>query len=209
VGAPPGYVGFEQGGLLIESVKKHPYMVLLLDEIEKAHPDIVNILLQIMDNASLTDNNGYKADFQNVILIMTSNIGAQDAPVMGFTTEDKLHKDEALKQFFAPEFRNRLDATVNFAPLEQELVEKIVDKFIAEFNVDLKKKKVEIKLTKKARKEVAILGYDQTMGARPLARVIQEKIKNPLSDELLFGKLTKGGLVTVDFTGKEFVLNIA
>ena len=208
VGAPPGYVGFEQGGLLIDAVRKHPYMVLLLDEIEKAHPDIVNILLQIMDSATLTDNNGYKGDFQNVILIMTSNIGAQEAPVMGFTTETKLHKDEALKSFFSPEFRNRLDAIINFAPLSQEEVEAIVDKFIAEFNQELKKKKVHITLTNQARKELALLGYDEAMGARPLVRVIQEKIKNPLADELLFGKLTKGGTVRVDYKKDDFVFTI-
>ena len=204
VGAPPGYVGFEQGGLLIEAVRKHPYMVLLLDEIEKAHPDIVNILLQVMDNATLTDNNGYKGDFQHVILIMTSNIGAQESAVMGFTTEKKLHKDEALKRFFTPEFRNRLDAIVNFEPLSQSIVESIVDTFMTRFNEELKKKKISVTLTKKARAELAVLGYDQAMGARPLGRVIQEKIKDPLADEILFGKLSKGGIVTVDFVKNAF-----
>ena len=206
VGAPPGYVGFEQGGLLIEAVRKHPYMVLLLDEIEKAHPDIVNILLQVMDSATLTDNNGHKGDFQNVILIMTSNIGAQEAPVMGFTTEKELQKDSALKLFFTPEFRNRLDAMITFEALSQEMVEEIVDKFIAEFNVDLKKKKITLKLNKKARAQLAKLGYDPAMGARPLARVIQEHIQDPLADEILFGKLNKGGRVSVDYSKEKFNL---
>lgn len=206
VGAPPGYVGFEQGGLLTETVNKNPYMVLLLDEIEKAHPDVINILLQVMDNATLTDNNGTKSDFQNVILIMTSNITAQDAPVLGFTKVDALHKDEALKNFFTPEFRNRLDAIVPFTHLDQAMVEKIVDKFIHEFNKELEEKNIIVKLTKVARKQLAILGYDKAMGARPLDRVIQAHVKDPLADEMLFGKLTKGGNVTVDFTDEKFVL---
>lgn len=206
VGAPPGYVGFEQGGLLVESVKKHPHMVLLLDEIEKAHPDIMNILLQIMDSASLTDNNGFKADFQNVILIMTSNVGATEASVLGFTTDKKLNTDAALKSFFTPEFRNRLDAIVPFGQLTMEMVESIVDKFIAEFNVELEKKEIKVSVTKKAKVELARLGYDPAMGARPLGRVIQDKIKNALADEMLFGKLTKGGKVKVDYKKDAFTL---
>lgn len=204
VGAPPGYVGFEQGGLLVESVKKHPYMVLLLDEVEKAHPDIMNILLQVMDSASLTDNNGFKADFQNVVLIMTSNIGASEASVLGFTTDKTLNTNSALKSFFTPEFRNRLDAIVPFSQLSMEMVEDIVDKFIAEFNVELEKKEIKVSVSKKAKVELARLGYDPAMGARPLTRVIQDKIKNPLADEMLFGKLTNGGKVKVDFKNDKF-----
>ena len=204
VGAPPGYVGFEQGGLLVESVKKHPYMVLLLDEVEKAHPDIMNILLQVMDSASLTDNNGFKADFQNVVLIMTSNIGASEASVLGFTTDKTLNTNSALKSFFTPEFRNRLDAIVPFSQLSMEMVEDIVDKFIAEFNVELEKKEIKVSVSKKAKVELARLGYDPAMGARPLTRVIQDKIKNPLADEMLFVKLTNGGKVKVDFKNDKF-----
>ncbi|KIM10996.1 MAG: Clp protease ClpA [Sulfuricurvum sp. PC08-66] len=207
VGAPPGYVGFEQGGLLTDAARKHPYMVLLLDEIEKAHPDVVNILLQVMDNATLTDNNGYKANFEHVILIMTSNIGAQDTPIMGFTSSKQLHKDEALKQFFTPEFRNRLDAIVPFKALSLDIVKGVVDKFIAQLNADLTKKKITLTLTDSAKTELARLGYDHAMGARPLGRVIQEKIKDPLADRVLFGNLAKGATLTVDFdTAKGFTL---
>ena len=199
VGAPPGYVGYEQGGLLTEAIRKHPYTVLLLDEIEKAHPDLVNILLQVMDNATLTDNNGYKANFKNVVLIMTSNVGAQAASVMGFNADQALSRGEELKAFFTPEFRNRLDAVVEFVPLEIEVVEEIVDKFIAELNGQLSKKKVVVEVSEKARGYLAEMGYDITMGARPLARVIQEKIKDKLTDEMLFGSLKHGGKVMVDY----------
>ena len=199
VGAPPGYVGYEQGGLLTEAIRKHPYTVLLLDEIEKAHPDLVNILLQVMDNATLTDNNGYKANFKNVVLIMTSNVGAQAASVMGFNADQALSRGEELKAFFTPEFRNRLDAVVEFVPLEIEVVEDIVDKFIAELNGQLSKKKVVVEVSEKARGYLAEMGYDITMGARPLARVIQEKIKDKLTDEMLFGSLKHGGKVMVDY----------
>ncbi len=199
VGAPPGYVGFEQGGLLTEAIRKHPYTVLLLDEIEKAHPELINILLQVMDSATLTDNNGYKANFKNVIIIMTSNIGANEANVMGFNANQSLSRDVALKSFFTPEFRNRLDAVVEFGALSMEIVESIVDKFIAELNVELKKKKVTLTLSEKARGYIAQMGYDPDMGARPLGRVIQERIKDVLSEELLFGKLKNGGKVTVDY----------
>ncbi|HEX5710212.1 MAG TPA: ATP-dependent Clp protease ATP-binding subunit ClpA [Sulfuricurvum sp.] len=199
IGAPPGYVGFEQGGLLSESVRKHPYTVLLLDEIEKAHPDLVNILLQVMDNATLTDNNGYKANFSNVVLIMTSNIGASERTVMGFNADSSISRHEALKSFFTPEFRNRLDAVVEFAPLSKTVVESIVDKFIDELNRQLKPKKVSIVLSEKAKGYLASMGYDKEMGARPLGRVIQEKIKDPLVDEVLFGRLTNGGKVMIDF----------
>ncbi|MDP3301359.1 MAG: ATP-dependent Clp protease ATP-binding subunit ClpA [Sulfuricurvum sp.] len=199
IGAPPGYVGFEQGGLLSEAVRKHPYMVLLLDEIEKAHPDLVNILLQVMDSATLTDNNGYKANFSNVVLIMTSNVGATERTVMGFNADASISRNEALKSFFTPEFRNRLDAVVEFAALPSSVVEGIVDKFIRELNVQMKPKKVVITLTEKAKAYLAKIGYDKAMGARPLGRVIQEKIKDALVDEMLFGKLVQGGKVAVDF----------
>lgn len=199
IGAPPGYVGFEQGGLLSEAVRKHPYMVLLLDEIEKAHPDLVNILLQVMDNATLTDNNGYKANFTNVVLIMTSNVGATERTVMGFNADASISRNEALKSFFSPEFRNRLDAVVEFGALPSAVVEGIVDKFIRQLNVQMKPKKVTITLTEKAKEYLAKIGYDKAMGARPLARVIQEKIKDPLVDEMLFGKLVQGGTVAIDF----------
>ena len=200
IGAPAGYVGFEQGGLLSEAIRKHPYTVLLLDEIEKAHPDVVNILLQVMDNATLTDNSGYKANFANVILIMTSNIGATERTVMGFNADSSISRNEALKSFFTPEFRNRLDAVVEFTPLPMNVVEKIVDKFIDELNLQLKAKKVTITVSEKAKGYLANMGYDKSMGARPLGRIIQEKIKDPLVDEVLFGKLKSGGKVAVDFT---------
>jgi ATP-dependent Clp protease ATP-binding subunit ClpA len=208
VGSPPGYVGFEQGGLLTEAIRKHPYTVLLLDEIEKAHPELINILLQVMDNATLTDNNGFKANFKNVVIIMTSNIGANEASVMGFNANQSHTRDAALKSFFTPEFRNRLDAVVEFDPLSKEIVLSIVDKFVLELNRDLKRKKVTIELTKKAKGYIAEMGYDPQMGARPLGRVIQERIKDPLSDELLFGKLKHGGHVSVDYK-KEIVFDIS
>lgn len=205
VGAPPGYVGYEQGGLLTEAIKKHPYTVLLLDEIEKAHPDLVNILLQIMDSATLTDNNGYKANFQNVILIMTSNIGASARGVMGFNKDTSLSKNEELKSFFTPEFRNRLDSIVEFSQLNMETVKGIVAKFIDELNIDLKKKKITVKATEKAIKYIADNSYSVEMGARPIKRYVQENIINKLTDEILFGKLKNGGEVSVDFN-KELTL---
>ncbi len=206
VGAPPGYVGFEQGGLLTEAIRKHPYTVLLLDEIEKAHPDIANILLQIMDSASLTDNNGYKADFQNVILIMTSNIGATARSVMGFNSDSSLSADEELKEFFTPEFRNRLDAIVNFKPLDLEVLEGVVDKFVKELNRDLKKKKITVELSPAAREFIAKEAQKQNMGARPIKRYIQDNITNKLSDAILFGELKNGGKVQVDSDDKELKL---
>ena len=202
VGAPPGYVGFEQGGLLTEAIKKHPYTVLLLDEIEKAHPDLVNILLQIMDSATLTDNNGYKANFQNVILIMTSNIGASARNVMGFNKDESISKNEELKSFFTPEFRNRLDAVVEFGQLSLETVKDIVIKFINELNIELKKKKIIVTISDKAKDFIAQSGYSKEMGARPLKRYIQDNITNKLSDEILFGKLKNGGKVEVGFNKK-------
>ena len=205
VGAPPGYVGYEQGGLLTEAARKHPYMILLLDEIEKAHPDLINILLQVMDHGVLTDNNGYKAGFKNVVVIMTSNVGASSRSVMGFNSDDDLSRNEALKDFFTPEFRNRLDAVVEFSPLSLEVVEGIVDKFVAELNVQLKPKKVSVVLTTKAKRYFAEQGYDKEMGARPLNRLIQDRLKNPLTDKLLFEELS--GEIEVDIVKGEIVLN--
>ncbi len=198
VGAPPGYVGFEQGGLLTEAIKKHPYTVLLLDEIEKAHPDLTNILLQIMDSATLTDNNGYKADFQNVILIMTSNIGATARSVMGFNKDASISANEELKSFFTPEFRNRLDAIVEFSQLEFDTIKGIVSKFISELNLELKSKKITIEVSDTAKDFIAKNAYSPEMGARPLKRYIKDNITNKLSDEILFGKLKNGGKVEVD-----------
>ncbi|WP_457748539.1 ATP-dependent Clp protease ATP-binding subunit ClpA [Sulfurimonas sp.] len=197
VGAPPGYVGYEQGGLLTESIKKHPYTVLLLDEIEKAHPELINILLQIMDSATLTDNNGYKADFQNVILIMTSNIGATARNVMGFNKDASIAKNEELKSFFTPEFRNRLDAIIEFEQLNHVTVEAIVQKFIAQLNKELKKKKIFVQVSDTAIKFIAAKTYSPEMGARPLKRYIKDNITDKLSDEILFGKLKNGGKVEV------------
>ena len=199
VGAPPGYVGYEQGGLLTEAIKKHPYTVLLLDEIEKAHPDLVNILLQVMDSATLTDNNGYKANFQNVILIMTSNVGATARSVMGFNKDSSLSKNEELKSFFTPEFRNRLDAIVNFEPLSKGVVKNVAVKFITELNKELKKKKITVLVDDNAFEHLADEGYSIEMGARPLKRYIQDNITNKLSEEILFGKLKNGGEVEVNF----------
>ena len=204
IGAPAGYVGFEQGGLLTEAIRKHPHTVLLLDEIEKAHPDLMSILLQVMDNAELTDNSGNKADFQNVVLIMTSNLGATEANVMGFAKNDKLNENKAINKFFAPEFRNRLDAVVPFDSLTIEVVSKVAGKFIEDLERQLIDKKIKIEISAKAKNELAVLGYDKAMGARPLNRVISDKIKNILTDEILFGKLKKGGLVKIDFD-KEFI----
>jgi len=204
IGAPAGYVGYEKGGLLTEAIKKHPHTVLLLDEIEKAHPDLMSLLLQVMDNATLTDNNGTKADFQNVILIMTSNLGATQSSVMGFAKDDNINEDRAVKKFFAPEFRNRLDATVKFISLSEPILIKIVTKFIKDLEAGLSDKNIQITLTLKAKKELAKLGYDKLMGARPLQRVIRDKIKTPLTDEILFGELKDGGSVKIDFSKDEF-----
>jgi ATP-dependent Clp protease ATP-binding subunit ClpA len=203
IGAPPGYVGFDQGGLLTDAVRKHPYCVLLLDEIEKAHPDIFNILLQVMDYATLTDNNGKKADFRNVILIMTSNAGAKDMgkPAIGFGEKagDAQEKGkDAIKDLFSPEFRNRLDSIIFFNPLTSEIMKRVVDKYISEFQQTIKRKKVAISISDDARNWLAEKGYDPAFGARPLSRLIQTEIKDVLSDEVLFGKLRKGGKVSVD-----------
>ena len=199
VGAPPGYVGYEQGGLLTEMIKKHPHTVLLLDEIEKAHPDIMNILLQVMDGAKLTDNNGVVSDFKNVILIMTSNIGTKEPNVMGFTKDTTMKTDKALAAFFSPEFRNRLSGTIEFKPLKMDALVQIVDIEVDKLNDLLKAKKVKVKLAKEAKAYLAEEGYDDRYGARHIARVIDEKVKESLTDEILFGRLKKGGKVKVDF----------
>ena len=200
IGAPPGYVGFDQGGLLTDAIDQQPHSVLLLDEIEKAHPDLFNILLQVMDHGKLTDNNGKSIDFRNVVLIMTTNAGASDMAkaTIGFEREERVGEDiEAIERMFTPEFRNRLDATVPFAALPPEVVTRVVDKFIMELEVQLDDRNVVIELTESAREWLAKKGYDPKYGARPLARVIQEHIKKPLAEELLFGKLAKGGAVLV------------
>lgn len=207
IGAPAGYVGYEKGGLLTESIKKHPHTVLLLDEIEKAHPDLMSLLLQVMDNATLTDNNGAIANFQNVILIMTSNLGATQASIMGFAKDDNLNEDKAVKKFFAPEFRNRLDAVVKFEQLTQPVLLKIVTKFIKDLEANLADKNITINITNSAKKALANKGYDKLMGARPLQRVITEHIKTPLTDEILFGSLKDGGEVTIDYKKEEFIFN--
>jgi len=206
IGSPPGYVGYEKGGLLTEAIRKNPHTVLLLDEIEKAHPDIVQILLQVMDNATLTDNDGRKADFRNVILIMTSNLGVGEGNAPGFMQEFSEFKEEAIHRFFAPEFLNRLDAIVRFKPLSKESILLVVDKFINELQDKLANKKVKIKLTKRAKEALAKKGYSVTLGARPLARVIEENIVEPLSEEILFGDLKSGGKVKIDYVRDNFIL---
>ncbi|GBQ08552.1 Clp protease ATP-binding subunit ClpA [Saccharibacter floricola DSM 15669] len=201
IGTPPGYVGFEQGGLLTEAVHQNPHAVLLLDEIEKAHPDLFNILLQVMDHGKLTDHTGKVVDFRNVVLIMTTNAGAADLSkeAIGFgRTKRSGDDEEAIKRLFSPEFRNRLDAIVPFAPLSPEIVQHIVSKFIEQLRTLLNAKKVTLELTKKASQWLGENGYDRLNGARPLGRLIQEKIKKPLAEELLFGKLTEGGHVRID-----------
>jgi len=200
IGAPPGYVGFDQGGLLTEEITKHPHAVLLLDEIEKAHPDVFNLLLQVMDHGTLTDNNGRKADFRNVVLVMTTNAGAEETSrrSIGFTEQDHSTDGlEALKKYFTPEFRNRLDAVVQFAALDQTTIASVVDKFIFELEQQLADKKVALMVEPDAKAWIAEKGYDPKMGARPMARVIQNHIKKPLASELLFGELADGGTVTV------------
>lgn len=206
IGAPPGYVGFDQGGMLTDEIRKHPYSVLLLDEIEKAHPDIFSILLQVMDYSTLTDNNGKKADFRNVLLIMTSNAGAKemDKSTIGFGDrkgDARSKGGEAIKKLFNPEFRNRLDAIVTFNPLTSAVMKKVVDKFLKDLAKPLGGKKVKMDVTDAVRNWLAEKGYDDKFGARPLARLIQTQIKDALSEELLFGRLKKGGSVTIDLKG--------
>jgi ATP-dependent Clp protease ATP-binding subunit ClpA len=200
IGAPPGYVGFDQGGLLTEAINKHPHAVLLLDEIEKAHPDVFNLLLQVMDHGTLTDNNGRKADFRNVILVMTTNAGADrvSRPSVGFKHQDHAGDSmEAIKRMFTPEFRNRLDAIVQFRSLDAEQIGHVVDKFIIELEAQLEEKRVTLQVDELARRWLANRGHDPAMGARPMARVIQDNIRRPLADELLFGRLASGGHVAV------------
>jgi ATP-dependent Clp protease ATP-binding subunit ClpA len=208
IGSPPGYIGYEKGGLLTEAIRKNPHTVLLLDEIEKAHPDIVQILLQVMDNATLTDNDGRIADFRNVVLIMTSNLGVGEGNNPGFLQEFSEFKEEAIDRFFAPEFLNRLDAIVRFKPLSRESVMLVVDKFINELQDKLNSKKVKLTLTKRAKEALAKKGYSPKLGARPLARVIEENIVEPLSDEILFGDLKGGGEVRVDYVKDKFNLKV-
>ncbi|HEY8553321.1 MAG TPA: ATP-dependent Clp protease ATP-binding subunit ClpA [Burkholderiales bacterium] len=209
IGAPPGYVGFDQGGLLTEAITKHPHSVLLLDEIEKAHPDVFNLLLQVMDHGTLTDNNGRKADFRNVILIMTTNAGAErvSRASMGFTPQDHSGEDLIeIKRLFSPEFRNRLDAIIRFKPLNEQTILHVVNKFVMELEAQLAEKHVTIELDEAARKWLAANGHDPAMGARPMARLIQERIKKPLANELLFGSLANGGhvKVTANADGPQF-----
>jgi ATP-dependent Clp protease ATP-binding subunit ClpA len=212
IGAPPGYVGFDQGGLLTEAITKHPHCVLLLDEVEKAHPDVFNLLLQVMDHGTLTDNNGRKADFRHVIIVMTTNAGAQEMAraSIGFTHADNASDGmEAIRRIFSPEFRNRLDAVIQFAALDPITIERVVDKMILEVEAQLEQKGVTISLDDAARRWVAEKGYDPKMGARPMARTIQEHIKRPLAEELLFGRLASGGhvRVSVNGDGSELVLH--
>jgi len=206
VGAPPGYVGFDQGGLLTEAVTKHPHAVLLLDEIEKAHPDVFNLLLQVMDRGVLTDTNGREANFRNVVLVMTTNAGASQASrrTMGFVEQNHSSDTmEVIRRGFTPEFRNRLDAIVHFSPLEKSTILRVVDKFLFELESQLADKHVSLHVDDAARAWLADKGFDPQMGARPMARVIQEHIKRKLADELLFGVLVGGGKVTVSIGDDE------
>jgi ATP-dependent Clp protease ATP-binding subunit ClpA len=200
IGAPPGYVGFDQGGLLTEAVTKNPHAVLLLDEIEKAHPDVFNLLLQVMDHGTLTDNNGRKADFRSVVIVMTTNAGASEMsrPSIGFTHQDHSSDGmEAIKKLFAPEFRNRLDAIIQFKPLDPAVITRVVDKFIYELEAQLQERGVTVDVADSAREWLAEHGFDAKMGARPMARIIQENIKKPLAEELLFGRLANGGHLVI------------
>ena len=205
IGAPPGYVGYDQGGLLTEQISKKPHSVLLLDEIEKAHPDIFNVLLQVMDHGTLTDNNGRKADFRNVIIIMTTNAGAEtmNKATIGFTNPRQAGDEMGdIKRLFTPEFRNRLDAIVGFKPLDEQIILRVVDKFLLQLEAQLADKKVEVTFTDALRKHLAKKGFDPLMGARPMQRLIQDTIRKALADELLFGRLTEGGRLTVDYSAE-------
>jgi ATP-dependent Clp protease ATP-binding subunit ClpA len=208
IGAPPGYVGFEQGGLLVDAVRQHPYSVVLLDEIEKAHPDLMSILLQVMDHATLTDNTGRKADFRQTILIMTSNAGSREMSqaTIGFAGDQqqdaKSRGKQAIERFFTPEFRNRLDAIVSFKTLSPEVMETIVDKFVMELEAQLRERKVAIDLKPEARAYLARKGFSPVYGARPLNRLVQTEVRNPLTDEILFGRLEHGGTVHVGHDGE-------
>jgi ATP-dependent Clp protease ATP-binding subunit ClpA len=212
IGAPPGYVGFDQGGQLSESVEKNPHAVLLIDEIEKAHPDIYNILLQIMDYGTLTDQNGKKIDFRNIILILTTNAGATDLEKnqMGFDKMESNENDfETIKKVFTPEFRNRLDSLIRFNNLDKKIIKLIVSKFIMELETQLNARDITIEISDKATDLICELGYDKIMGARPISRVIDEKIKKPLANEIIHGKLIDGGLVKIDTKNKTFDFQIS
>jgi ATP-dependent Clp protease ATP-binding subunit ClpA len=196
IGAPPGYVGYDQGGQLTEAITKQPHCVLLLDEIEKAHPEVFNLLLQVFDHGTLTDNNGRKADFRNVIIVMTTNAGAQEMSrnSIGFQLQDNATDGmEVLKKMFTPEFRNRLDAIIPFASLSKDVIKTVVDKFLVEIQVQLDDKKVQLEVSDEARVWLADNGYDEKMGARPMQRLIQNRIKKDLAEDILFGKLSNGG----------------
>jgi len=208
IGAPPGYVGYDQGGQLVEKVRKQPYTVLLLDEIEKAHPDLFDILLQVMDRATLTDNQGREADFRHVTLIMTSNAGARDmaSRAIGFGDARRGDGRKEIERLFSPEFRNRLDEVVSFDPLAPEVIGKVVDKFVAEVEGQLAEKKVRIELSQEARNWLATRGYDPDFGARPMARLIQTELKDPIADQVLFGSLQRGGTVRVAVEGDALTL---
>ncbi len=212
IGAPPGYVGYDQGGLLTDSVNKHPHAVLLFDEIEKAHPDVFNILLQVMDYGSLTDNNGRKSDFRNTIIVMTTNAGAEQAAreSIGFVTQDHSADDmAAIKKYFTPEFRNRLDSIIRFNGLNQQTIRAVVQKFVLELQQQLAEKNVSMEISDEAIDWLATKGYDSAMGARPMARVIQQEIKQSLAEELLFGKLTKGGQVSVTLGDDKLIFDLS
>ena len=209
IGAPAGYVGYEKGGLLTEAIKNNPHCVLLLDEIEKANIELMSILLQVMDNAVLTDNNGSKISFQNVILIMSSNLGATSDSVVGFTKDEGLNEDKAIKMFFSPEFRNRLDGVIKFKPLQEKFIHRIVSKFLTDMTEGIKDKDIKITAHKRAIKQLAKMGYDKAMGARPLQRVIQKEIKSRISNEILFGSLLNGGKVMIDYVDGKFVFDFA
>jgi ATP-dependent Clp protease ATP-binding subunit ClpA len=210
IGSPPGYVGYDQGGLLTEAVTKHPHSVVLLDEIEKANPEIYNLLLQVMDHGTLTDNNGRKADFRNVIFIMTTNAGAvaMDKRSIGFTSQDNSTDGmEVIKREFTPEFRNRLDAIVQFKPLPVEVVHTVVDKFLIELQSQLDEKKITLNVSKEVRDFLVEHGYDKTMGARPMARIIQEHVKKPLAEMVLFSELAdRGGQINISLEDGKVVV---
>ncbi|HRC37593.1 MAG TPA: AAA family ATPase, partial [Rubrivivax sp.] len=209
IGAPPGYVGFDQGGLLTEAISKKPHAVLLMDEIEKAHPDVFNVLLQVMDHGTLTDNNGRKADFRSVVIVMTTNAGAEtmNKATIGFTNKREQGDEMGdIKRLFTPEFRNRLDAIVNFRALDQDVILRVVDKFLLQLEGQLAEKKVEVTFTDPLRRHLAKKGFDPLMGARPMQRLIQDTIRRALADELLFGRLVDGGRLTVDVDDQGEVL---
>ena len=211
IGAPPGYVGFESGGLLTEAINKNPHSVLLLDEIEKAHPEVINILLQLMDHGTLTDANGRKTDFKNVILVMTTNAGAYQLSrsSVGFVEQDNsTDSNQEIMKMFTPEFRNRLDAIIHFSSLSPENIQSVVDKFIFELETQLEAKKVTLIVDKKARQWLARKGYDPKMGARPMRRLIQDNIKKLIADELLFGSLQNGGHILVSSSRSELTVKI-